>query len=59
MAELLGIEWQHVHLTRRLIHLPETKNGTSRDVPLSPKAIEILERRGKVRKIDDYLLFSE
>ncbi|MDH3392467.1 MAG: site-specific integrase [Desulfobulbaceae bacterium] len=58
-AELLGIEWQHVNLQRRFIHLPETKNGTSRDVPLSPKAIEILERRGKVRKIDDDRVFSE
>jgi integrase len=30
-------------LKRRVLHLPETKNGSSRDVPLSTKAVAVLE----------------
>jgi len=56
-AELLGIEWQHVH--KSFVHLPDTKNGTSRNVPLSPAAIAILKKRSKVRKIDDNRVFHE
>jgi integrase len=43
-GELLGVEWKHVDLVRRVIHLPDTKNGTSRDVPLSPVAVAVLEK---------------
>lgn len=42
-GELLALRWALVDLKRRVIHLPETKNGSSRDVPLSPKAVAILE----------------
>lgn len=42
-GELLALRWEHVDLKRRVLHLPETKNGTSRDVPLSSSAIAVLE----------------
>ena len=42
-GELLPLEWDKVHLDRSWVHLPITKNGNSRDVPLSPKAKEILK----------------
>ena len=42
-GELVGIQWRDVDLTRRVIHLPRTKNGYSRDVPLSSRAVALLE----------------
>lgn len=41
-GELLTLEWKHVDLERRVAHLPLTKNGDTRDVPLSRHAIETL-----------------
>ena len=41
-GEILSLCWQHVHLDKRYVHLPDTKNGDSRDVPLSPLALELL-----------------
>lgn len=42
-GELLALDWQHVDLERRTAHLSETKNGTSRTVPLSSKAVALLK----------------
>lgn len=39
-GEILGLTWQNVNLVKRIVHLPDTKNGTSRDVPLTIKAKE-------------------
>ncbi len=41
-GELLALRWEHVDLKRRVAHLPETKNGKSRDVPLSSAAAAVL-----------------
>lgn len=41
-GEIVGLTWKHVHLKDCYIHLPKTKNGEARDVPLSSRAIEIL-----------------
>jgi integrase len=41
-GEILSLTWEHVHLDKRYVHLPDTKNGESRDVPLSPQALELL-----------------
>lgn len=42
-GELLLLRWEHVDLTKRTAHLPETKNGTARDVPLSSRAAAVLK----------------
>ena len=42
-GELLALRWEHVDLKSRVAHLPDTKNGTSRDVPLSTRAVTILK----------------
>src|SRR5450759_2633863 len=39
-GELLDLSWEHVDLKRCVSHLPLTKNGDSRDVPLSRRAVE-------------------
>ena len=41
-GELLGLEWAEIDLNRTA-HLPVTKNGTGRTVPLSTTAVETLE----------------
>jgi integrase len=41
-GELLSLTWEHVHTEKRYVHLPDTKNGETRDVPLSPMALELL-----------------
>jgi integrase len=41
-GELLGLHWEHIDIQRRTAHISLTKNGTSRTVPLSHAAIEIL-----------------
>lgn len=42
-SEILNLKWQHVDLQKRVAKLIETKNGESRSVPLSTKAVKILE----------------
>jgi len=41
-GELVSITWNNVDLKARTIHLPDTKNGHPRTVPLSMRALEAL-----------------
>jgi len=41
-GELLSLRWENVSLKKRVAHLPITKNGESRNVPLSSMAVGIL-----------------
>ena len=41
-SEILGLTWDNISLERQLAYLPLTKNGTSREVPLSTKAADVL-----------------
>lgn len=43
-GEILGLTWAHVDLANRFVTLPKTKNGDSRQVPLSTAAVAILEQ---------------
>lgn len=42
-GELLSMRWENVNLTTQTAVLPMTKNGTSRIVPLSKKAVAVLQ----------------
>jgi integrase len=42
-GELLSLRWEHIDLAAQTALLPLTKNGASRTVPLSKKAVAILE----------------
>ncbi len=44
-GEILGLEWKHVDLDKRIAFLPLTKNGSSREVPLSTKSAQVLAKR--------------
>jgi len=46
-GELAGLEWSRVDLERRVVRLPRTKNGHPRDVPLSPRAVQVLKGMGQ------------
>ncbi len=39
---MVGLLWQHIDLKHRVAHLPLTKNGEARSVPLSSKARAVL-----------------
>lgn len=43
-GELLSLTWDHVVVEKRVAHLPMTKNGFPRDVPLSQEAIRIINQ---------------
>lgn len=52
-GELTGLMWGQVH--ERHVHLPDTKSGRPRDVPLSNKAVALIDR---MRGWDDDLVFG-
>ncbi|EAT16735.1 site-specific integrase [Desulfuromonas acetoxidans] len=41
--EIATLTWQNINLEKRTAHLPKTKNGSARTVPLSTAAIGILK----------------
>lgn len=44
-SEILALTWDNIDLERRVAFLPLTKNGSSREVPLSDKGIEVLKEQ--------------
>lgn len=42
-GEILGLTWRHVHADRKFCHIPRTKNGHPRNVPLSSRAVVLLD----------------
>lgn len=50
-GEILALEWKHIEFFSEgygKAHLPETKNGTSRTVPLSSAAVALIRPAGNV-----------
>lgn len=43
-GEIFNMEWSLVELEKRYVTLPDTKNGSSREVPLSSRAIYLLQK---------------
>ena len=42
-GEILAMRWEHVNLERQFVHLPDSKTGEARDVPLSSRAVAVLK----------------
>mgnify|MGYP000715758548 CR=1 FL=1 len=42
LSELLSLEWKDINLLKRIVFLSDTKNGSSRTIPLSSTAMAIL-----------------
>ncbi len=59
-SEIAGLNWDRVDLTQRSAHLPTTKNGTARSVPLSREALTVLEsvRRNQASDDNDLSVFG-
>ena len=55
LGELLSLTWDNLSLDKRIAYLPVTKNGQSRTIPLSLKAIEAL--KAIPRRIDSKKVF--
>jgi len=55
LGELLSLDWDNIDLKNQIALLPITKNGESRNVPLSKRAIETLQ--AIPRKINDSRVF--
>ena len=47
-VEIAQLTWANVHLEKRFVHLPMTKNGDARDVPLSTRAVGFLKRLPRI-----------
>ncbi|GFM86129.1 integrase [Pseudomonas cichorii] len=58
-GEILGMTAKWVNLRERFVRLPKTKNGSSRNVPLSKRACELLEPLYKGKGPNDRLFRLE
>lgn len=56
-GEMLSLTWGDIDLDKRIAHLDMTKNGESRDVPLSSRALDALEAL-KQQQIDERVVPS-
>ncbi len=41
-GELLGVRWADINFAQSTLHIPKTKNGYPRTIPLTPRGLEIL-----------------
>ncbi|MFP9443902.1 site-specific integrase [Pectobacterium brasiliense] len=57
-GEILSLRWEYTDLRLGVAHLPLTKNGTSRDVPLSSKARQILSGLSERQHHENGYIFS-
>lgn len=53
MREMFTLTWGQVDIGKRTVFLDRTKNGDSRQVPLSSVALAIVKERGANRKADE------
>lgn len=58
-GEIAAMRWEYVDLKKRYVHLPKTKNGEARSVPLSPTALEILKSIPRQIKGDVFTLHPD
>jgi integrase len=57
-GEILGLTWDNLDLDRGLAHIPETKNGCARTLPLAPGLIEELQKLYATRDASKPLVFA-
>ena len=43
-GEIMDMRWQNIDFAKRILHIPVTKNGHSRNIPLSHTVIRTLKR---------------
>lgn len=57
-SEIAELRWRFIDLEKRVAHLPDTKNGNARDVPLSTKAVTLLSHLKECSKQTDDKVFD-
>ncbi|RJL51873.1 site-specific integrase, partial [Pectobacterium carotovorum] len=57
-GEILSLQWENIDLRLGIAHLPLTKNGSARDVPLSSKARLVLKEIGELGRDDTGSVFT-
>lgn len=53
--EILGLKWENVDLKHGFVHIQQTKNGESRDIPINAELRKTL--RGLIRRLDSPFVF--
>lgn len=48
-GEIIATTRQNLHLAQRYVHVPKSKNGDARDVPLSSRAVALFERLPQIK----------
>ena len=56
-SEIMGLRWSRVDVVRGQVLLQDTKNGSSRAVPLTGLALTLMQVAANVRQIDTDLVF--
>lgn len=56
-GEMLSLRWSQVDLVNGQVRLHDTKNGSSRSVPLAGLAMDLMAAHAKVRRIGSDLVF--
>lgn len=56
-GEILGLRWPDVDLERCVIVLNKTKNRDRRSVPIVPQVADLLREHGRVRRLDNDMVF--
>lgn len=56
-GEILNLKWASVDFEKGRVILHETKNGEIRQVAIAGHALELLQKLGKIRRLDTHYLF--
>ncbi|MBO6657823.1 MAG: site-specific integrase [Pseudomonadales bacterium] len=56
-GEILGLKWDEVDLSRKMIYINDPKNGQRRAVPLTGDALTLMRQLTKVRYLNTDLVF--
>jgi integrase len=54
-GEILGLKWENADLSKRHIHIEDSKSGKSRDIPMNRLVIEAL---GAIPQSSEYVFFN-
>ena len=54
-GEILSLTWENVNLEKRYVHLPDTKNGDSRNVLLSPEPTRLLSNLSGAKVCNEFV----
>lgn len=57
-GEICNAKWQDLRAEGKILHIPTSKNGHARDVPLSMMARKIIQHLALIRKEDDDRIFQ-